>query len=277
MRHPVFSALALVGLVGCGGSDGKQQQPDAGLVTCQTAAERTMPCTVTVVPELLQFETQNPPEFSVQLAYNTAWDVPQRFPTTCEPLALAVADSSNGFRPRLDNVSCASSNPRIIMLMADDVIGGNRYALSINDKKLPAPVAGVRTLDPMRIYVVKQATLDTWRKALGLSGLDWTHYGMAVVIYRDRTLNPVAGIRPTKTVPDGADPFLKPGSEVFFLSADRERVEIGATATTASGVALFPLVGNRSLDVSGTTGAGFEFVGLSAPPGGLFIEACDQI
>ena len=142
MRHLVFSALTLVGVVGCGGSDGKHQLPDSGLVTCQTAAERTMPCTVTVVPELLQFETQNPPEFSVQLAYNTAWDVPQRFPTTCEPLALAVADSSNGFRPRLDNVSCASSNPRIIMLMADDVIGGNRYALSINDKKLPAPVAG---------------------------------------------------------------------------------------------------------------------------------------
>ena len=267
--------LALV--AGCGGGGGDKQLPDAGPIKCLTATDRTVACTVTIKPELRQFETMATPTAPVQLAYNTAWDVPQHFPVECPPLATEIANASNGFAPPFTMVSCASSLPRIAMLMADDVIGqGDRFALSVNDKRIPPDSGSGRTIDPMRTYVVDRSTLERWQSAIGLSGLNWTHYGMVVLMYRDAAGNAVPGVVPTKQVAAGQDPVLRPGTDVFFLSDDRMSVVVGATATTASGAVLIPRVGGLSIDVSGTVGAGFETVGVAAPAGAVFFEHCDK-
>jgi len=256
---------------------------DAGPATpkCLTSAERAASCEITIHATLTQFETGSAPAGNVDLAYNTAWDVPQVFPTTCTPLAMMTATPSVG--ATFTNVTCSSPVPFVVALMADDPAGGaDGLVLSINDRRIPAPDAtGVRRLDPFRVFVLSRATFDGWKQAPGLSTVDWNTHGVAVVTFRDAATAPVASVRVIEVNPvTGGQRVLQAGRDVFFLAADNTTIENGRMLTSASGTAVIPLFSGQEFFVTGTVTSGTPIAfearsGLSTAAGAVFFEQID--
>src|SRR5690349_23666822 len=109
--------LLLLGLmVGCGGGGGGDDvdaaAADGGVFRdaavfldaevppnpkCLSNADRGTQCTVTIAAKVIQFETRTDPTSPVSVRYDTAWDIPQIFPTTCTSLSVMSASSAGGF------------------------------------------------------------------------------------------------------------------------------------------------------------------------------------
>ena len=284
-------------VLGCGGGGSNPPDIDAAMLVdagmpidagppadagpsslkCLTPAERGAVCTLDIHATLTQYETASAPAGNLELKYNTAWDVPQVFPTTCTPLAMMT---SNAAMAMFTQVSCSSPAPFVVTLMADDPPGGaDDFVLSINDRRLPATVP--RVLDPFRVFVLSRATFNGWKASAGLSAIDWSTHGLAVVTFRDSGTAPVQAVRVFEVNPiTGSQRVLRTDEEVFYLGADGTTLEPGRMLTSASGTVLLPLFTGQQVFLTGqvTSGTPIQFEarsGVSTAAGAVFFEQID--
>lgn len=260
-----FLALTLaIPLGGCldeGGLDFDVPEPPE----CIDAEERAALQAI-VSGGVTDFATGEP--IDADVAVNTAWDVADTFPATCEPLATFTASAEVGFGPETVDVGTPRVPPIALFLVT-----GDDLADTASDQRLTCATSSCGPVDHV-IAAPPRALADEWRRQMAEDGMpDAETRGLVLFRFNEADGSPAAGVVPRIFT---GDPDLAPGEQVRFLEEDRVTLAPPDTAeTTASGVAIIAIPNKAiSTDVFGDRGEEdtWEPVGVLAPRGWLFLE-----
>jgi hypothetical protein len=243
-----------------GGDDGDPLRPE-----CIAAAERDA-LQVTVSGEVTDFVTGEPIDADVEI--NTAWDVDNNFPTTCDPLATFASSAEGGFGPESVDVGTPRRPPVALFLVTGDAL-----ADTASDQGLSCAGADCGEIDHV-IAAPPRELADEWRRQMAEDGMpDAETRGLVLFRFNEADGSPAAGVVP-QTFAEDID--LIPGEQVRFLEEDRATLAPPDTAeTTSSGIAIIAISTNAtSADIFGGRGDEdvWNPVGVLAPSGWLFLE-----